>query len=97
MLQRLDNLVVAQPSRALQLSEKDKISRSLGWDLDPRPLPLGSKLFEPYLTKVTRELSPSSLNPDNNNNSLLVQRSLFSLHLRYLMKNWKPLLGNRSC
>jgi hypothetical protein len=59
LLRRLDNndndsLVVGQPGRALQDSVKDRILRSLGGDLDPGPLPLGSRLFEePYLTKVT--------------------------------------------
>ena len=49
--------LVAQPGRALELlSEKDKIMRkSLGGIWTPRPLPLGSRLFEPYLTKVTQQ------------------------------------------
>ena len=44
--------LVAQPGRALQYSEKDRTMRSLGRELNPRPLPVGDK-FEPYLTKVT--------------------------------------------
>jgi hypothetical protein len=49
--------LVAQPGRALELlSEKDKIMRkSLRGIWTPRPLPLGSRLFEPYLTKVTQQ------------------------------------------
>jgi hypothetical protein len=68
-LPRLDYMV-AQPGRVLrQLNEKERIMRrSLGGDLDPRPLPLGSRLFEPYLTKVTlyqAEL-PRQLNEQSN-------------------------------
>ena len=47
------NMQVAQPGRGLPRYEIDNKLRSLGGDLDPRPLPLGSRLFEPYLTKVT--------------------------------------------
>ncbi len=51
----LPALGVAQAGRALPngVIEKERIMRSLGRELNPRPLPLGSRLFEPYLTKVT--------------------------------------------
>jgi hypothetical protein len=51
-LLRLDT-TVAQPGRGLPNIEKDIIKESLGRDSNPRPLPIGSRLFEPYLTKVT--------------------------------------------
>ena len=75
MLQRLDDLRVAQPGRALQeqLTEKDKtLRRSLGRELNPRPLPIRGKssmlLEEPYLTKVTLYLAelPRQLNEQSN-------------------------------
>jgi hypothetical protein len=48
------NTLVAQPGRALRKCEiENNEKRSLGGDLDPGPLPLGGRLFEPYLTKVT--------------------------------------------
>jgi hypothetical protein len=63
------NALVAQPGRELPSREiENNEKRSLGGDLDPRPLPLGSRLFEPYLTKVTlyqAEL-PRQLNEQSN-------------------------------
>ena len=60
--------LVAQPGRGLLSREIENKKKSLGGDLDPRPLPLGSRLFEHYLTKVTlyqAEL-PRQLNEQSN-------------------------------
>jgi hypothetical protein len=61
--------LIAQSGRGLPLIERKNGKKgSLGGDLDPRPLPLGSRLFEPYLTKVTlyqAEL-PRQLNEQSN-------------------------------
>jgi hypothetical protein len=48
--------LVAQPGRGLSNDydvEMDEKIKSLGGDLNPRPLPLEGRLFEPNLTKVT--------------------------------------------
>jgi hypothetical protein len=69
VIRNTSKALVAQPGRGLPLIEcKNGKKESLGGDLDPRPLPLGSRLFEPYLTKVTlyqAEL-PRQLNEQSN-------------------------------
>jgi hypothetical protein len=59
--------LVAQPGRGLPLIDcKNGKKESLGGIWTPRPLPLGSRLFEPYLTL-----------PGNDFDSAIIISSLF--------------------